>query len=55
MSVMRTAPGELNGVRKAAVVALAVGEEISASIFKHLTEDEIETLRVWVQQGARNN
>jgi len=40
----RAAPGELNGVRKAAVVALAVGEEISASIFKHLTEDEIERI-----------
>jgi flagellar motor switch protein FliG len=34
----------LPGLRKAAVVALMVGEEATAHIFKHLTEDEIETL-----------
>jgi flagellar motor switch protein FliG len=34
----------LTGLRKAAVVALMVGEEASAQIFKHMSEDEIETL-----------
>jgi flagellar motor switch protein FliG len=34
----------LSGLRKAAVVALMVGEEASAQIFKHMTEEEIETL-----------
>src|ERR671915_2623233 len=32
------------GVRKAAVVLLLMGEEVSAQIFKHLSEPEIETL-----------
>jgi len=34
----------LSGLRKAAVVALMVGEEAAAQIFKHLTEEEIEIL-----------
>jgi flagellar motor switch protein FliG len=34
----------LPGLRKAAVVALMVGEEAAAQIFKHMTEDEIETI-----------
>ena len=33
-----------SGARKAAVVLLLVGEEASAEVFKHLSEDEIETL-----------
>ena len=34
----------MSGLRKAAVVLLMIGEDASASIFKHLSEDEIETL-----------
>jgi flagellar motor switch protein FliG len=34
----------MSGLRKAAIVALMIGEDASASIFKHLSEDEIETL-----------
>jgi len=34
----------MSGLRKAAIVALIIGEDASASIFKHLSEDEIETL-----------
>jgi len=34
----------ISGLRKAAIVALMIGEDASASIFKHLSEDEIETL-----------
>ena len=32
------------GIRKAAIVMLLVGEELSAEVFKHLSEDEIEGL-----------
>jgi flagellar motor switch protein FliG len=35
---------ELNGRQKAAIFLVSVGSEISAEIFKHLREDEIETL-----------
>ena len=34
----------MSGVRKAAVVMLLLGEEVSAEVFKHLSEEEIETL-----------
>ena len=40
MAVQNVIPG----VRKAAVVLLLLGEEVSAEIFKHLNEDEIESL-----------
>jgi flagellar motor switch protein FliG len=32
------------GIRKAAIVMLLVGEELSSEVFKHLSEDEIEAL-----------
>ena len=32
------------GIRKAAIVMLLVGEELSAEVFKHLSEEEIEGL-----------
>lgn len=35
---------ELSGTSKAAILLIALGPERSASIFKHLKEDEIETL-----------
>lgn len=35
---------ELNGRQKAAVFLVTIGSEISSEIFKHLREDEIETL-----------
>jgi flagellar motor switch protein FliG len=34
----------LSGIKKAAIVALMLGEEASSEVFKHLTEEEIETL-----------
>ena len=34
----------LNGRQKAAIFLVSLGSEISAEIFKHLREDEIETL-----------
>ena len=33
---------EMNGVQKAAVLLISLGPEKSASIFKHLKDDEIE-------------
>lgn len=35
---------ELTGIQKAAVLLIALGPEKSATVFKHLKEDEIETL-----------
>ena len=35
---------EYNGIQKAAILLIALGPETSASIFKHLKEDEIEEL-----------
>ncbi|ROR30762.1 flagellar motor switch protein FliG [Mobilisporobacter senegalensis] len=35
---------EISGVQKAAILLIALGPEKSASIFKHLKEEEIETL-----------
>jgi flagellar motor switch protein FliG len=35
---------ELNGRQKAAIFLVTIGSEVSAEIFKHLREDEIETL-----------
>ena len=37
-------PEEYNGIQKAAILLIALGPEKSASIFKHLKEDEIEEL-----------
>ena len=34
----------LSGLRKAAIVTLLLGEDASANVFRHLTEDEAETL-----------
>ncbi len=35
---------EINGIQKAAILLISLGPERSASIFKHLKEDEIETM-----------
>ena len=35
---------EYNGIQKAAILLIALGPEKSASIFKHLKEDEILSL-----------
>jgi flagellar motor switch protein FliG len=40
---MANAP-TLSGIKKAAIVTLLLGEEASSEVFKHLTEEEIETL-----------
>lgn len=38
------APAALSGARKAAIVLMALGEEKSAQVFKHLQEHEVEAL-----------
>ncbi len=35
---------ELNGIRKAAILTLMLGENASSEVFKHLTEEEIELI-----------
>ena len=39
-----TSADELNGVQKAAILLIALGPEKSATVFKHLKEEEIEEL-----------
>lgn len=41
---MATANNSLTGIQKAAILLIALGPEMSASIFKHLKEEEIEQL-----------
>lgn len=36
--------GDISGIQKAAILLISLGPERSASIFKHLKEDEIETM-----------
>ncbi|MHB8131030.1 MAG: flagellar motor switch protein FliG [Mobilitalea sp.] len=40
----RTISTEITGIQKAAILLIALGPERSASIFKHLKEEEIETM-----------
>lgn len=42
MPTITTAPGEMPGLRKAAILTLLLGEETAGAVFKHLHEDEIE-------------
>lgn len=35
---------ELTGKQKAALLLISLGPEVSASVYKHLTEEEIERL-----------
>ena len=41
---MRSTDGNITGLQKAAVLLIALGPEQSASVFKHLKEEEIEEL-----------
>lgn len=41
---MARVSGEMSGIQKAAILLISLGPERSANIFKHLKEDEIETL-----------
>jgi flagellar motor switch protein FliG len=42
--VARKEPKELSGKQKAAVLLISLGPDVSASIYKHLSEEEIEKL-----------
>jgi flagellar motor switch protein FliG len=41
---MAPPPQTVPGIRKAAVAALLLGEDVTAQVFRHLTEDEIESV-----------
>ena len=41
---MARSSSDVNGIQKAAILLISLGPERSANIFKHLKEDEIETL-----------
>lgn len=49
---MADAPQPLSAARKAAIVMMALGEERSAQVFKHLQEHEIEALAREVAQAG---
>jgi flagellar motor switch protein FliG len=42
--VAQTASTELTGKQKAAVLLISLGPEVSSRVFKHLREDEIESV-----------
>lgn len=44
MSIMARKAQELTGKEKAAILLIALGPEVSASVFKHMREEEIEQL-----------
>lgn len=44
MRIMARQSNDVNGIQKAAILLISLGPERSARIFKHLKEDEIETL-----------
>ena len=44
MAMARVTEERINGLQKAAILLIALGPEKSASVFKHLKEDEIEEL-----------
>ena len=43
---------ELTGKQKAAILLISLGPDVSASIYKHLSEDEIEQLTLEIS-GVR--
>ena len=47
---MRSTDGNISGLQKAAVLLIALGPEQSASVFKHLKEEEIEELHHHIQR-----
>lgn len=46
---------KLNGKQKAAVLMIALGADVSAAIFKHLTEQEIEDLTLEISNANKIN
>jgi len=43
---------DLNGVRKAAILTVLLGENASGELFKHLNEEEIEQYDVLLEEQA---
>lgn len=46
-------PSELNGKQKAAILLIALGPDISAGVFKHLREEEIEKLTLEIANARK--
>lgn len=46
---------ELTNKQKAAILLIALGPEISAQVFKHLREDEIEKLTLEIANQRENH
>jgi len=44
MSVAANVPAELNGVRKAAILLVLLGEEAAAAIYRHLSQTQLQRL-----------
>ncbi|MDR3563808.1 MAG: flagellar motor switch protein FliG [Negativicutes bacterium] len=50
---MAFAVSDLNGKQKAAILLIALGPDIAASVFKHLREDEIEKLTLEIANSRK--
>lgn len=46
-------PSDLNGKQKAAILLIALGPDISAGVFKHLREEEIEKLTLEIANARK--
>ena len=46
---MASEESNLTGLQKAAVLLISLGPEMSATVFKHLKEEEIEDLKEYMQ------
>ena len=46
---------ELTGKQKAALLLISLGPEVSASVYKHLTEEEIERLTLEISSVKKWN
>ena len=51
--VATKAEGELKGIRKAAVLLVAIGEERAGEIFRHLGESEVEALSLEIAKSRK--
>ncbi len=45
---------ELTGKQKAALLLISLGPEVSASVYKHLTEEEIERLTLEISSVKKS-
>ena len=48
MATKEVSPGQVTGIRKAAVLTLVLGEDAASQLFKFLSEEEIEALAHYI-------